>query len=246
MPPSTHTAALTASLPQVVYMTVSGSEANDLAWRVAAAVARRADPGDARPLHVACVDHAYHGHTSFCIEISPYKFKVGAEGQEQLCAAPHVRSTARAAACLINQARHRRMRRLTNIRLSCSAAGPRRRRPAGARARAALPRRVPRPEPGRPGRGTRRHRDSRGIGRPLGCLLLRVHPELRRTGGWLGASMGWTVGGWVGASGHGKVGSACHRQRLGPGAAHGLRRQCTCSALQLLPACCSCFPCSVR
>ena len=76
-------------LPQVVYMTVSGSEANDLAWRIACTAARRAPPAhgaDPEPaeskrtaaaaaLHVAVVDHAYHGHTSACIDLSPYKFK---------------------------------------------------------------------------------------------------------------------------------------------------------------------------
>ncbi|KAL4431001.1 hypothetical protein ABPG75_006257 [Micractinium tetrahymenae] len=72
--------ALVKLLPdplQVVYMTVSGSEANDLAWRIACTVARAAQAvaGDTRPLHVACIDHAYHGHTSACIDISPYKFK---------------------------------------------------------------------------------------------------------------------------------------------------------------------------
>lgn len=54
---------------QVVYTTASGSEANDLAWRVARAAAAAAAPDDARPLHVAVVDGAYHGHTSFCIDI---------------------------------------------------------------------------------------------------------------------------------------------------------------------------------
>ncbi len=62
---------------QVVYMTVSGSEANDLAWRIACTAARAAQAaaGDTRPLHVACIDHAYHGHTSAVIDFSPYKFK---------------------------------------------------------------------------------------------------------------------------------------------------------------------------
>lgn len=40
---------------QVVYMLTSGSEANDLAWRMARAAARASVPDDARPLHVAVV-----------------------------------------------------------------------------------------------------------------------------------------------------------------------------------------------
>ena len=58
-------------------MTVSGSEANDLAWRIACTVARaeEAASGDTRPLHVACIDYAYHGHTSAVIDFSLYMFK---------------------------------------------------------------------------------------------------------------------------------------------------------------------------
>lgn len=52
-------------------MVCSGSEANDLAWRIARAHAQRR--GVTEPLHVVAMDHAYHGHTSFCIDISPYK-----------------------------------------------------------------------------------------------------------------------------------------------------------------------------
>lgn len=44
-----------ATLPQVLYMLTSGSEANDLAWRIARAAAAAADPDDTRPLHVAVV-----------------------------------------------------------------------------------------------------------------------------------------------------------------------------------------------
>lgn len=62
---------------------VSGSEANDLAWRIACARAGNVDSND---LHVAVVDHAYHGHTAACINLSPYKFcGPGGQGQQ-----PHV------------------------------------------------------------------------------------------------------------------------------------------------------------
>ena len=76
---------------QTVYMTVTGSEANDLAWRIAMANAQRqavqqgralGQGGQHELLHIAVIDHAYHGHTSACIDISPYKFKgPGGEGR---------------------------------------------------------------------------------------------------------------------------------------------------------------------
>jgi 4-aminobutyrate aminotransferase-like enzyme len=60
---------LTALLPEhleVCFFTNSGSEANELALRLAVAATRRPD--------VATVDVAYHGNTKRLIEISPYKF----------------------------------------------------------------------------------------------------------------------------------------------------------------------------
>ncbi|GAB4817668.1 hypothetical protein N2152v2_004714 [Parachlorella kessleri] len=65
---------LQATMPdplEVVYMVCSGSEANDLAWRMAVENARQ--QGVSAPLHVVVMDHAYHGHTSFCTDASPYK-----------------------------------------------------------------------------------------------------------------------------------------------------------------------------
>jgi 4-aminobutyrate aminotransferase-like enzyme/aminoglycoside phosphotransferase (APT) family kinase protein len=60
---------LLAKLPDgfdVVYMVNSGSEANELALRMArAATGRRA---------MAVLDHGYHGNTSAMIDLSPYKF----------------------------------------------------------------------------------------------------------------------------------------------------------------------------
>lgn len=68
---------LTATLPaplSVVFLTNSGTEANDLALRLA-----RARTG-ARGTIV--VDHAYHGHSPSMVELSPYKFNGrGGEGQ---------------------------------------------------------------------------------------------------------------------------------------------------------------------
>ncbi|KAL6747168.1 PLP-dependent transferase [Haematococcus lacustris] len=65
-----YTRALISTMPpelQVLYMVCSGSEANDLALRVAAA----ARPG---ATHVVVMGGAYHGHTGALIQLSPYKF----------------------------------------------------------------------------------------------------------------------------------------------------------------------------
>ncbi|RDS86149.1 aminotransferase class III-fold pyridoxal phosphate-dependent enzyme [Dyella psychrodurans] len=68
---------LTATLPKplsVVFLTNSGTEANDLALRLARA--------HTKARGVIVVDHAYHGHSPSMIELSPYKFNSkGGEGQ---------------------------------------------------------------------------------------------------------------------------------------------------------------------
>jgi 4-aminobutyrate aminotransferase-like enzyme len=51
---------------EVAFFTNSGSEANELALRLARTATGRPD--------VACVDVAYHGNTQRLVEISPYKF----------------------------------------------------------------------------------------------------------------------------------------------------------------------------
>jgi 4-aminobutyrate aminotransferase-like enzyme/tRNA A-37 threonylcarbamoyl transferase component Bud32 len=66
---------LTSTLPaslEVCFFVNSGSEANDLALRLARLATGRED--------VLVVDHAYHGHTRALIDISPYKFN-GKGGQ---------------------------------------------------------------------------------------------------------------------------------------------------------------------
>lgn len=50
----------------VVFLTTSGSEANDLAIRIAKTVTGNTN--------VICFDHAYHGNTQACIDVSPLKF----------------------------------------------------------------------------------------------------------------------------------------------------------------------------
>jgi len=60
---------LTATLPEsldVCFLVNSGSEANELALRLARAATGRHD--------VLVIDGAYHGNTGACIEMSPYKF----------------------------------------------------------------------------------------------------------------------------------------------------------------------------
>ena len=69
---------LTALLPaplRVCYFVNSGSEANELALRIARAHTGRDD--------VLVLEHAYHGHTNTLIDISPYKFNgPGGRGQK--------------------------------------------------------------------------------------------------------------------------------------------------------------------
>jgi 4-aminobutyrate aminotransferase-like enzyme/Ser/Thr protein kinase RdoA (MazF antagonist) len=60
---------LTRLLPEplrVCYFVTSGSEANELALRLARAHTGRED--------VIVLDHAYHGHTTTLVDVSPYKF----------------------------------------------------------------------------------------------------------------------------------------------------------------------------
>ena len=60
---------------RVCYFVNSGSEANELALRLARARTRRED--------VIVLEHAYHGHTNTLIDISPYKFNgPGGRGQK--------------------------------------------------------------------------------------------------------------------------------------------------------------------
>jgi 4-aminobutyrate aminotransferase-like enzyme/Ser/Thr protein kinase RdoA (MazF antagonist) len=65
----TYTGRLCALMPpplSVCYLVCSGSEANELALRLARAYTRRRD--------IVVVDVAYHGNTTTLVEISPYKF----------------------------------------------------------------------------------------------------------------------------------------------------------------------------
>uniref|UniRef100_A0A0F7Z2H4 Ethanolamine-phosphate phospho-lyase n=1 Tax=Micrurus fulvius TaxID=8637 RepID=A0A0F7Z2H4_MICFL len=70
---------LTATLPEklsVCYFVNSGSEANDLALRLARQYSGHYD--------VVTLDHAYHGHVTSLIDISPYKFnQLGKEAKKE-------------------------------------------------------------------------------------------------------------------------------------------------------------------
>ncbi|XP_040274314.1 ethanolamine-phosphate phospho-lyase [Bufo bufo] len=71
--------SLTATLPEelsVCYFVNSGSEANDLALRLARQYSGHSD--------VITLDHAYHGHVTSLIDISPYKFQqLGKEAKKE-------------------------------------------------------------------------------------------------------------------------------------------------------------------
>ena len=68
------------------FFTNSGSEANDLAMRIARKVTGAYD--------VIVLDHAYHGHLTNLVDISPYKFnRQGGEGKREwvhVCPVPDV------------------------------------------------------------------------------------------------------------------------------------------------------------
>ena len=68
-----------------VYFVNSGSEANDLALRIA-----RAHTKAARPNDVAILDSAYHGHTQSLVDISPYKWYQAVDGKNYHPPTTHV------------------------------------------------------------------------------------------------------------------------------------------------------------
>mmetsp|Transcript_21863 Transcript_21863/g.43790 ORF Transcript_21863/g.43790 Transcript_21863/m.43790 type:complete len:396 (-) Transcript_21863:697-1884(-) len=68
---------------EVVFFVNSGSEANDLALRLARAfkvhTSKEKDATTCREPHVIAIDAAYHGHTMTTLNISPYKYNQGDE-----------------------------------------------------------------------------------------------------------------------------------------------------------------------
>ena len=66
-----------------IYLVNSGSEANDLALRIAKAHAEKKGVAS-RPDDVICLDSAYHGHTEALIGISPYKWYQSIDGKASL------------------------------------------------------------------------------------------------------------------------------------------------------------------
>ena len=77
-------AKLASLLPdplEKVFFVNSGSEANDLALRLARAHSMARHGGGTRDdrRHVIAIDHGYHGHTLACLDVSPYKYRQGSE-----------------------------------------------------------------------------------------------------------------------------------------------------------------------
>jgi ethanolamine-phosphate phospho-lyase len=75
---------LVATMPHKdykVFFVNSGSEANDLALRLARAYSNNTE--------IICFDHAYHGHTLGTLQVSPYKYKKGTEYPNQ-SPGPHI------------------------------------------------------------------------------------------------------------------------------------------------------------
>ena len=74
---------LPGSLERVFFVN-SGSEANDLALRLARAYrmqqsGQNGDTYDDRKDHTIVIDHGYHGHTLATLDVSPYKHRQGKE-----------------------------------------------------------------------------------------------------------------------------------------------------------------------
>jgi ethanolamine-phosphate phospho-lyase len=85
-----YVAKLLSTMPpelDTVYFVNSGSEANDLALRIA-----RAHTKAARPNDVAILDSAYHGHTQALVDISPYKWYQAVDGKNYHPPTTHVMS----------------------------------------------------------------------------------------------------------------------------------------------------------
>ena len=65
---------------EVVFFVNSGSEANDLALRLARAHRmRQAESKEKKRHNIITIDHAYHGHTLATLDVSPYKHRQGNE-----------------------------------------------------------------------------------------------------------------------------------------------------------------------
>lgn len=76
---------LLATLPEelnTIYLVNSGSEANDLALRIARTHTKKHE--------VICLDYAYHGHTQATMEISPYKWAQATDGISYKPSTTHV------------------------------------------------------------------------------------------------------------------------------------------------------------
>ena len=68
-----------------IYLVNSGSEANDLAIRIAFQANKATNKSD-----IICIDHAYHGHTAALIGISPYKWYQATDGVNRQPTSTHL------------------------------------------------------------------------------------------------------------------------------------------------------------
>jgi ethanolamine-phosphate phospho-lyase len=68
-----------------IFLVNSGSEANDLALRIA-----RSHTKAKRPNDVIVLDRAYHGHTQILAEISPFKWEQATDGKNYQPSSTHV------------------------------------------------------------------------------------------------------------------------------------------------------------
>jgi ethanolamine-phosphate phospho-lyase len=83
-----YTTKLLATFPpelNTIYFVNSGSEANDLALRIARAYTTAKKPQD-----VIVLDSAYHGHTQAIVDISPYKWYQAVDGKNYQPPTTHV------------------------------------------------------------------------------------------------------------------------------------------------------------
>lgn len=85
-------AKLLATFPpelNTIYLVNSGSEANDLAMRIAQEHAKRQGIA-AKWDHTICLDSAYHGHTKTLVDISPYKWYQAVDDNDYQPSSTHV------------------------------------------------------------------------------------------------------------------------------------------------------------
>jgi hypothetical protein len=160
--------------PQVIYLANSGSEANDLALRVARAAAAAAAPGRPAATHVAVMGGAYHGHVTSTMAIrwggGGWRLAVGGRrlgrvegvGLGWIVA---VCSLSRSCGWMQQGGSLTQAQTTNQTKQPLQILGQGRQRQGALGSRPALPRPIPRDPPGRPHGGARRDRGGAGGGR---------------------------------------------------------------------------------